>query len=69
MPASPSFDPRILDRAVIALPLQNAMTAGGDGAIQDVVIDLNLNFPGGRDRARERVQDLAAAAIAATTPR
>jgi hypothetical protein len=68
MPASPSFDPRILDRAVIALPLQNAMTAGGDGAIQDVVIDLNLNFPGGRDRARERVQDLAAAAIAATTP-
>jgi serine protease AprX len=33
------------------------------------VIDLNLNFPGGRDRARERVRDLAAAAMAATNSR
>jgi subtilisin family serine protease len=68
MPASPSFDPRILDRAVIALPLQQDMTATGDDTPLDIVIDLNLNFPGGRDRARERVRDLAAAAMAATTP-
>jgi subtilisin family serine protease len=67
MPASPSFDPRTLDRTVIAAPLQQAMQAGSDATEHDVVIDLNLNFPGGRDRARERVRDLAAAAVAATS--
>ncbi|HEY4218760.1 MAG TPA: S8 family peptidase [Gemmatimonadaceae bacterium] len=66
MPVSPSFDPRVLDRTVIALPLQQAMKAASDDTMHDVVIDLNLNFPGGRERARERVRDLAAAAIAAT---
>ncbi|MEO6877471.1 MAG: S8 family serine peptidase, partial [Gemmatimonadaceae bacterium] len=68
MPASPSFDPRVLDRAVIALPLQQDMLARGVETLFDIVIDLNLNFPGGRDRARERVRDLAAAALAATAP-
>jgi len=42
------------------------LKAKGDDALVDVVIDLNLNFPGGRDRARERVRDLASAAMAAT---
>jgi serine protease AprX len=39
----------------------------GDDALVDIVIDLNLNFPGGRERARERVRDLATAALATTT--
>jgi len=64
-PTRPSFDPRVLDRAVIARPLMDELKAKGDDALVDVVIDLNLNFPGGRDRARERVRDLASAAMAA----
>jgi subtilisin family serine protease len=59
-----SFDPRVLDRTVIAQPLMEELKEKGDDALVDIVIDLNLNFPGGRDRARERVRDLAAAAIA-----
>lgn len=62
----PVFDPKTLDRTVIALPLLQQFTERGDDAVFDVVIDLNLNFPGGRDRARERVRDLATAALAAT---
>ncbi len=61
-----TFDPRVLDRTVIARPLLDRFAADGDDAQYDVVIDLNLNFPGGRTRARERVRDLAAAALAAT---
>lgn len=61
-----SFDPRVLDRTVVARPLLEQIERFGDDAVLDVVIDLNLNFPGGRERARERVRDLAAAAVAAT---
>jgi subtilisin family serine protease len=62
--AKPAFDPKTLDRTVIALPLLQQMAEKGDDALFDVVIDLNLNFPGGRDRARERVRDLAVASLA-----
>jgi serine protease AprX len=62
----PSFDPRVLDRTVIARPLSEELRVKGEDALVDIVIDLNLNFPGGRDRARERVRDLASAAMAAT---
>jgi len=62
----PSFDPRVLDRTVIARPLLEELAKKGDDALVDIVIDLNLNFPGGRDRARERVRDLASAALAAS---
>jgi len=62
--AKPVFDPTILDRTVIALPLLQLLAEKGDDAVFDVVIDLNLNFPGGRDHARERVRDLAVAALA-----
>ena len=60
----PVFDPKTLDRTVIALPLLQQFAERGDDAVFDVVIDINLNFPGGRDGARERVRDLAAAALA-----
>src|SRR5881394_3146219 len=62
----PEFDPRVLDRTVIALPLLDELAAKGDDEIVNVIIDLNLNFPGGRSRARERVRDLVSAAMAAT---
>src|SRR5437870_3845329 len=63
---APDFNPRVLDRTVIARPLLDELNAKGDDAIVHVIIDLNLNFPGGRDRARERVRDLVSAAMAAT---
>jgi hypothetical protein len=65
----PSFDPRVLDRTVIARPLIDELKQKGEDVLIDVVIDLNTNYPGGRDRARERVRDLASAALASTCAR
>src|SRR4029078_9051107 len=62
--AKPVFDPKTLDRTVIALPLLQQFSERGEDAVFDVVIDLTLSFPGGREHARERVRDLAAAALA-----
>ena len=59
------FDPKILDRTVIAIPLLDRIT--GKAAARgerippepwDVIIDLNLLYPGGRTAARERVIQL-----------
>ena len=58
------FDQKLLDRTVIAIPLLDAIAAAKPEDVIDVVIDLNLTFPGGRERARERVRDLVAAALA-----
>ncbi|HEY4131229.1 MAG TPA: S8 family peptidase [Gemmatimonadaceae bacterium] len=65
-PVAKTFDPSVLDRTVIARPLLEALARDGDDAMYDIVIDLNLNFPGGRPRAKERIRDLAVAAMAAT---
>jgi serine protease AprX len=58
------FTPRTLDRSVIAIPLLKDL--GEEDATKrvkphDVVIDLHLEFPGGRDLARKRVRALVAA--------
>jgi len=65
----PGFTPRTLDRSVIAIPLLRKLVdertqsrVEGGGAERppneyDVVIDLNLEYPG-RDQARQRVRDL-----------
>jgi serine protease AprX len=60
------FDPTVLDRTVIARPLLALLGERGDNALFDVVIDVNSAYSGGRDRARERVADLIAVALAAT---
>ncbi|MEX2223950.1 MAG: S8 family peptidase [Candidatus Rokuibacteriota bacterium] len=64
------FDPKILDRTVIAIPLLNRITrkSSGHGSSDepepwDVIIDLNLLYPGGRLAARQRVERLVAEAI------
>lgn len=61
------FDPSQLDRTVIALPLVDKMakeaetrTAGAAPPAHPVVIDLNLDFIGGREKARQFVIDLVA---------
>lgn len=61
------FDPSQLDRTVIALPLVERMatmaaqrTPGEPPPTHPVVIDLNLDFAGGRQEARRVVIDLVA---------
>lgn len=57
-PRSPQFLPQVLDRTVIAVPLLDRLTAerraGRARKIFDVVIDLNLDFRGGRADALRR---------------
>jgi subtilisin family serine protease len=64
------FDPKILDRTVIAIPLLDRITGKSSGrgtSVEpepwDVIIDLNLLYPGGRAAARQRVERLVAEAI------
>ncbi len=56
---APSFDPKILDRTVIAIPLLRQLEEEPPAAapiLHAVIIDLNLDFPGGRDAARRYVE-------------
>jgi len=55
------FTPRTLDRSVIAIPLLREIAEeqrANQRVLHHVVIDLNLEFRGGRDRARDRVTRL-----------
>ena len=63
-PRKKPFLPEVLDRTVIAIPLlkelaaeQEALERGSTDKpkIYDVIIDLHLEYPGGRERARDRV--------------
>jgi serine protease AprX len=47
------FDPETLDRTLISLELLAAIRTAGDNGVLDVIIDLNLEYPEGRDAARE----------------
>jgi serine protease AprX len=67
-----SFQSRILDRTVIAIPLLEELAAEqqrpADAAdepprLYSVIIDLNLDYPGTRAQAREVVSELVQAAI------
>jgi hypothetical protein len=51
------FVPDVLDSSVIAFPLMERMKNEPD-RLHHVVIDLNLNYPGGREGARARVTEL-----------
>src|SRR4051794_31962913 len=61
------FVPEVLDRTAIAIPLlkelkaeNEAFASGTEAArkLYDVIIDLHLEYPGGRDEARKRVTQL-----------
>ena len=52
------FNPDVLDKMVIALPLMEKLKHDTDGEPFDVIIDLNLDHPGGRTGARARVATL-----------
>jgi serine protease AprX len=70
---SQTFQSRILDRTVIAIPLlekfeaEPATRSLEPPQIFQVIIDLNLDYPDGREQAREVVAELAEAAIAQTS--
>lgn len=52
------FDPDVLDKMVIALPLMKILEEDQKGKSHYVIIDLNLDYPGGREGAREQVKKL-----------
>ncbi|HJT80375.1 MAG TPA: S8 family serine peptidase, partial [Chthoniobacterales bacterium] len=47
-----SFQPRVLDKTVIALPLMDDLEKDPPSKLHDVIIDLHLDYPGGRPEAR-----------------
>jgi hypothetical protein len=50
------FDPRILDRSVIAIPLLEAIDQD-DNELHTVIIDANLDYDEGRDAGRKWIQE------------
>lgn len=59
-PASDStpFDPARLTRTVVTAALAERLGGARPGTRQDVVIDVNVNYVGGRDGAWERLREL-----------
>ena len=55
-PTEKPFTPETLDRTVIAIPLLDEIKKNPD-KIQNIIIDLNLEYPGGRDKARETIYE------------
>jgi len=54
-----SFTPDVLESTIIAIPLlEEFEKEGGVTNVYDVIIDINLEYPGGRDLARKLVRDL-----------
>ena len=51
------FTPETLDRTIIALPLLDRIRADGIHVVQNVIIDVNLEYSGGRREARKVISD------------
>ncbi|MGZ5525854.1 MAG: S8 family serine peptidase, partial [Methylomonas sp.] len=72
-PTRKPFTPEVLDRTVIAVPLLEILNGEKTRLEQDpsrepelhpVIIDLNLEYPGGRDQASEEVKKIIADILA-----
>ena len=57
-PTKKPFTPEVLDRTVIAVPLLDKIKKEGEEKVQSIIIDLNLDYHGGREEARKRAQQL-----------
>jgi len=57
-PPEPDFDPETLDRAVIARPLAQKLAEVGEEVPLPVVLELELDYPDGREGAKERVHEI-----------
>ena len=53
-----AFTPDVLESTVIALPLLDRLEKDGLAAAQDIIVDVNRDYPGGRDKAQERIREL-----------
>ena len=60
------FTPLDLESSIIAVPLVQKIQADGPDALQPVIIDLNLDYPGGRQNAKQWVIDTVAALLRAS---
>jgi subtilisin family serine protease len=53
------FTPDVLETTVIALPLLDQLKAeNGTARVYDIIVDVNRDFPGGREKAQTRIKDL-----------
>ncbi|WP_245436602.1 S8 family peptidase [Methylobacterium sp. V23] len=57
-PREKPFTPEVLDRTIVALPLLERIKKEGQETVQNVIIDLNLDYPGGRDAAAKVISRL-----------
>ena len=54
-----AFTPDVLDTTTIALPLLNDLNAkNGTARVYDIIVDVNRDYPGGRDKAQQEIKDL-----------
>jgi subtilisin family serine protease len=54
-----AFTPDVLETTVIALPLLDQLKAeNGTARVYDIIVDVNRDFPGGREKAQARIKDL-----------
>jgi subtilisin family serine protease len=63
-PTKKPFTPEVLDRTVIAIPLLDQIKKDGETKLQPIIIDLNLDYHGGREAARKQAQKLVKDIIA-----
>src|SRR5512132_828013 len=61
------FDPRILDRSVIAIPLLETISKDED-QVHAVIIDVNLDYDEGREAGRKWIREAIKNAIAVIAP-
>ena len=61
------FDPRILDRSVIAIPLLEAMSKD-ENQVHAVIIDVNLDYDEGREAGRKWIREAIKNAIDIIAP-
>ena len=64
-PTKKPFTPEVLDKTVIAIPLLNKIKEKGEAELQPIIIDVNLDYEGGREEARKTVRQLVHDVIAA----
>jgi serine protease AprX len=53
-----SFNPDVLESTIIARPLFDKLQKDGLAAPQDIIIDVNRDYPGGRDKAQAQIRQL-----------
>jgi serine protease AprX len=53
-----AFTPDDLESTIIALPLLNELKEKGADQTYDIIVDVNRDYPGGRDQAQQRIKDL-----------